>query len=249
MDIPYYEYIYDFPGGHNQVPPQHSHTHLTLTHAIETSKEVKLFDAIGNIRYIVKLCSTETDEGLGFKVMVVLFYPNEQPDVNNPLLVIPEDPNTYEYDYNVAQKTFGMCVQKYDSLLKAETKDFRDIDVYAEKIGYEKTQPECCKFCKWCVVNSYDNHIECHNPKNQRQFLFMADYLPTNKKKVHRLDAWQKLPWQKCNPFCGDEYYRNRINTIYPKVDDFGKCKNYEPIVEDINNQVEQPIDNQPEQN
>ena len=66
MDIPYYEYIYDFPGGHNQVPPQHSHTHLTLTHAIETSKEVKLFDAIGNIRYIVKLCSTETDEGLAF---------------------------------------------------------------------------------------------------------------------------------------------------------------------------------------
>ena len=231
MDIPYYEYIYDFPGDYDHHHHKHHKPHIQLTHALEVLKVVNLFDAIGNIRYIVKLCSTKIDDVFGYKVKVILFYPNEQPDVNNPLFVIPADPDTYEFDYNKAQNDFDTCVQRYDALLKAETKDFRDIDIYAEKIGYVDTTPECCRFCKWCQKNEYDGHYECHNIKNQRQYVFMNDYPKHH--KTHRIDSWQKLPWQKCNPLCGDNYDRDKVNVIFPKVDEFGKCKNFEKIDDD----------------
>ena len=58
--------------------------------------------------------------------------------MNDLILEIPGR-DEYELDPHKAEYAFKVCVERYNSLVKAETKDFNDIDIYAEKIGYEKT--------------------------------------------------------------------------------------------------------------
>lgn len=50
-------------------------------------------------------------------------------------LDVPED--SWEEDYHKALEDFKTCVSKYQSLVNAEMRDFRDIDVYKDKIDYK----------------------------------------------------------------------------------------------------------------
>ena len=84
-------------------------------------------------------------------------------------MTIPED--GWEFDYRKAMESFTTCVDRYNSLVAAEIKDFRDIDIYKDRIKYVETKPCVCMFCKWCRQVYLDQHcsrwkLECHNPKN-----------------------------------------------------------------------------------
>lgn len=253
-EIPFYNDIYAFPG-----PDRCYHQHkpkLKRSQIIETSKEVIINDAVGHIRYAVRLKSEMQEDGhLGFQVQVIHYYPSDAEEDNNLMLTIPEE--GYESDYKKIEKEFETCVQRYDSLVKSETQDFRDIDIYKDKIGYEETKPDCCAFCKWSrrIHRMHDEHchhhkdhfkLECHNPKNEKDFTYMVDFPAFPNKNAHRYchDGWQKLPWMRENPLKRIPLREDEIlNRIFPKVDPFGKCKNFEKPLE------EQVEENQNSQN
>ena len=73
--------------------------------------------------------------------------------------------------------------------------------------------------------------LECHNPKNEKDFTYAVDFprFPNKKAHIYCHDGWQKLPWMKENPFKRMPLREDEIlNRIFPKVDPFGKCKNFE---------------------
>ncbi len=54
-------------------------------------------------------------------------------------------------DFKAAQEFYKKCIKNYRDLVLAETKDFQDIRIYADRpeIQYHKIDPECCANCKW----------------------------------------------------------------------------------------------------
>lgn len=79
-------------------------------------------------------------------------------------LQIP-DGDGYETSYEEAMHAFDTCVKKYQSLVNAEMRDFRDIDVYKDKIDYRVQEPRCCSNCKWCMKTfERDVHSRCCKP-------------------------------------------------------------------------------------
>jgi hypothetical protein len=166
MNIPYYYDVYRHHHGH--CPPPQKPSHVATT-----SKTVNIADAFGNLRYIVELISRPfynevtgaTD--LGFKVIVKNFAMN---NVGIPFLMIPEG-EAWEFEQDIALKNFNDCIDKYNSLVAAEMKDFKDIDIYKDRIKYVETKPCCCMFCRWCKQVFLDDRctqrkLECWNPKN-----------------------------------------------------------------------------------
>lgn len=128
---------------------------------------MKIVDAKDNVRYRVFLSSDIVDDLPAFAIEVVHYYPGDE-EGGQSVLKIPEE--GYETDYKKAKHDFDTCVQRFNSLVRAETRDFKDIEIYKDKIGYKVLEPECCAFCKWSREHSHGCHckpvIECHNPKN-----------------------------------------------------------------------------------
>ena len=241
IDTPIYPDIYSFPG--NRYHQHHLHHHkkyeIDDTYLVQPSKSVLIMDSFGNARYEVSLSSTLStvalpDDTRAYKVTVTQFIysPGEDPTIS-AFLTIPDE--GYETDYFKAQHDFDTCVQRYDSLVKSEMKDFRDIDIYKDKIGYEVLDPECCKTCKYAVLakepSMHRGHmkLECHNPENQQAFNYANTYPPFPNRDAHRYDGWKKLPWQK---YIHDHEYDCRLDEhhpypIFPRVDPMGHCNKY----------------------
>lgn len=233
-----HDYIYDFPGPHKHYPqprPPQS------TEVVETSKEVIISD-INGPRYKVQLESRPANNtiGLGFQVRVINCL-STQPQ---PMSTFPEN-NGWSDDYHYVLKMFHICVQRYDSLVKAETQDFDNVDLYASKVGYKVICPCCCLFCKWhCPENlqkedpynscyagdmpqSVPCMLRCFNPDNVKKFSFVPNMPHVDKKWwMHSHDGWQKLPWMDHAPI--DDWADHKLDPIYPKVSPFGQCKAFE---------------------
>lgn len=62
-----------------------------------------------------------------------------------PIVVLTEFRRTFDE----AKAYYAKCVDNYRALVLAETKNFEDIGIYAERIGYRKISPECCATCKY----------------------------------------------------------------------------------------------------
>lgn len=175
----------------------------------------------------------------GYKVIVY----QTLEDGLSAFLEIPSD-GSYEMDYEVAGKTFDECVKRYASLVDAEMRDFRDIDVYSEKIGYEVQKVECCETCKWCLKEYEHNgacpeHVKpkclrCGSPMNEQVFSYALQFPQfPHCKPFH---GWRKLPWQDAKDIHLDEkkFGASWDPTmfpliLFPKVDPLGKCDNYAP--------------------
>ena len=249
--IPYYYDVYRHPHG---CRPGHDHfpDNQATSQAIQTSKDVDIVDPYGNVRYIVQLSSTTVDNKLGFQTKV------SQTTKDGPVLFLTIPENGYDLDYKRAMESFETCVQRYSSLVNAETKDFNNIEIYKDRIDYRVQKPDCCANCRWCRgchrhhdhdgYAEFPHHLECHNPKNQEVFNYSKAFPPFPNKDVHRycrnLDTWKKLPWQQHVPDYGDpRYYRDcqhpgdqALSPIFPTVDIFGICENFEKIQEDKDN-------------
>lgn len=152
-DIPSYYEVYRHPHPHHPPRPMPSHVDTT-------SKSVNISDAFGNLRYIVELVSypfyneATGAKDLGFKVIVKNIIENTY---GVPFLMIPEG-QAWEFEYEIAMKNFKDCVDRYNSLVAAEMKDFKDIDIYKDRIKYVETKPCCCMFCRWCTQVFLDDH-------------------------------------------------------------------------------------------
>lgn len=247
MDIPFYDDIYRSPI--RRLPddlysPSWPHcgwhdSHPIPAFALETEKTVDIVDAKGDIRYKVVLSSTEIENGLrGYKVEVVHFYATD-PTAGQVIMRIPE--KGYEIDYREAQRAFDQFVKRYRALIVSEVADFRDVEVYKDRIDYKKTHPNCCQFCEWSRPCHASKHhcgqswqLECHNPANYQAFTPFLDEPPfanCGKQQSHRYckqaDGWSKLPWQKEPPILTRD---RSMEPIYPRVEPFGICKNFAPL-------------------
>ena len=136
-----YDDIYRFPGGY-QKPPEGNPPdcpppepppcppkpdHFLPSYERETSKNVDIYDRFGNLRYVVELASQLQSPGeRGYKVTVAQMLPNGL----EPFMQIPPD-DEWQTNYAIAITDFNTCVKKYKSLIDAEMRDFRDIDVYS----------------------------------------------------------------------------------------------------------------------
>lgn len=247
MSIPSYNEIYEFPGGYPPFGRHHYHHQHDFkpSYVRETSKNVEICDKFGKTRYVVKLTSEQIAPGeQGYKIVVECIYPDQG---LIPILRIPENENEYETSYDVAMSNFNMCVQKYQSLINAEMRDFRDIDVYKENIGYEVQDVECCATCKWCIKTFECNKhcssrkilkkLQCCCPMNEQVFNYAQQFPQMPHCKP--FNGWKKLPWQNANEIkhLQDEFGQDAFgagwdpskfpNIMFPEVNQFGKCDNY----------------------
>ena len=190
----------------------------------ETCKIAEITDAFGQLRYKVEMTSFDiVDDGkyeLVYQVQVVNYFYGPEP------LIIFEAPDVDQppiKDINIANKIYADCVRNYTALVKAETRDFQDIDVYKERIEYRETCPECCATCRWCKSGlksiMLDRKLRCINPKNRLEY--KNDTLPYEYQREH----FENLHGHKVMP---DDH---SVLDITPKVMPFGICKNYEKAI------------------
>lgn len=213
----------------------HLHTPpIKGVHANETTKIVQIKDAKDNLRYKVILTSDTEENPYSYlnlyKVIVVAYIYGSIHGVK--ILEIPGPDEKPCSDYGWIQKQFDKCVQNYSMLVRAETRDFQDISVYKEKIGYEKIHPKCCATCRFCkrvhtpgdFICGKTDKLECHNPKNQERFTYDVDVKPI---RHHHHHSWDRLPWQSPHEEIY-EHERKFINKVCPQVEPLGCCDNYE---------------------
>lgn len=220
--------------------PHHDIKNLKPSYARETSKNIDIFDKFGKLRYVVELTSKWCGIGQrGYKVTVAQMLKNGL----KVFLQIPDREDNYEYDYNVAIETFNTCVKKYQSLIDAEMRDFRDIDVYSENIGYKVQHVECCQSCRWCIKTfprkdpntccKKPIKLQCGCPNNEQVFNY-AQPFPQVDHCNKTFNSWQKLPWQKPDDVKSLEHMwgkdwdpRKFPNVMFPVVQPLGICDNY----------------------
>ena len=233
MDIPYYYEVYKQP--HHHCGPHHHCHHDSLSYVRDMSKTIDILDPFGVVQYVVQLSSMALPDAIGYKTIVTKVY---DPEHTSAFLEIP-DADQWQTDYLSAMHDFHVCVERYSSLVKAENKDFRDIDIYKERIDYVETRPECCQFCRWSISCFEDScskpnstckstTLVCTNPENQKQFKYLDDLDELDPHCHHhrKPSAWNHLPWQEKEPIPPPP---NHMMPIYPRVDPFGKCINFTP--------------------
>lgn len=220
----------------------------------ESTKVAEIRDAFGNLKYTVSLNKYDTiDSNYKYKyeVQVVNQFSTTEPLI---ILTIPEKgSDEVIFDYNIANEIYKDCIKQYTSLVKAETRDFQDIDIYKEQLNYHLTTPKCCKTCKWSRIVPLDKNypngqkdfifgitgkLKCTNPENQKSFTSFNNFSPNYHCQFeHDSNYFQDNPVVNQRPLSplpshhtGAPYYKKEeINTlvINPTVDDFGLCPKY----------------------
>jgi len=84
-------------------------------------------------------------------------------------------PNGDEYEtLREAEEAFRKTVEEYSLVVKASSAPLDDIEVYADKIGYERIDPDCCFNCEFCEIDERcgrrRRHLVCGNEENFRYF-------------------------------------------------------------------------------
>lgn len=197
----------------------------------DSLKAVDIFDAFHKLRYKIILTSYDISNDFYstiYEIEVLNCFTAPE-----PLIIVsrPEDNEEPISDYGYALKLFNQYVDEYTSLVKAETRDYQDIEIYKDKFGYEETCPKCCETCKWVKRRDqkFPKHynpltrLECMNPKNQIEFD-------------------QNIPQRDVPPFFPEKgpvrHHETHVILVAPKVKMFGCCKNYEKFEEYVDDYV-----------
>ena len=216
--------------------PPPKHPPYFPVHVLETAKLTEIRDAMGTLRYRVVMSTYDIDNHLenvfpakAYMIQVVNdFYDKEAPLV---IVTVPDEGEPPLLDYSIALETYESYVKNYTSLVKAETKEMQDMDIYAEKVGYHHTCPPCCATCKWChehkcprsnfplpppMPEPFKKKLECQCPKNVNEFNFDVD----------RQD-------EPCHHDIYPHYHHPQprpMPILFPHVKPLGLCDNYEKL-------------------
>lgn len=123
----------------------------------ETTRVAELKDNFGATRFKVALTDFkwETNDDLRefdrrFQVTVVSYCYGEE-----AMTIVQR-----EFDwFDNAVKFFEQMKEQYRALVVAETKDYQDIRIYAQKTGYRAISPDCCATCKWACPITKSNSL------------------------------------------------------------------------------------------
>jgi len=109
----------------------------------ETTKVAEIKDRFMKTRYKVTLSETENAEQPEqkpvFRISAVSYCYEEPKEITR------RDFDTYEESvrfFEDVKKRLGM-------LARLDSRDAEDIRIYADKIGYRRIDPDCCRNCKW----------------------------------------------------------------------------------------------------
>jgi hypothetical protein len=117
-------------------------------YAKETVKVMEIKDRFMKTRYKVALTDFDgkapehddlTREDRNFQVVVVSF------NYDEPVEVVHRDFAVYEE----ALKFFREESGRFQALAQLDSRDAEDIRIYAERTGYRRIDPDCCRNCKW----------------------------------------------------------------------------------------------------
>ena len=169
----------------------------------ETTKIAEIRDNFGKLRFKVVLIDMfdyyeETCCDQRYRISVESFCYGMQ-----PMTILSE----YRSTFHAAYEFYRKSIENYKNLVLAETKDFQDIKIYADRehIKYHIIEPECCANCKWSCEYNYGEH-GCH------------DDMHTNFRKRHRLQCMNR------NMFVMPG---RRFFDVQPEVAPNGICKQY----------------------
>lgn len=163
----------------------------------ETTKIAEIRDNFGKIRYKVFMIDLldyyeEHEFDQRYRISVESYIYGIQPQT-----ILVEFRKCFEEAYSFYNK----CIQNYKELVIAETRDFQDIWIYADRIEYHKIDPECCATCKWsCKAMRNAKCVPCDIKHNK-------DLVCMNKNVL--VDSQRRLP------------------DLQPRVDNDGICKFY----------------------
>lgn len=214
-------------------PPKTAYRQLATpeTSVRETAKCVEILDPFGNLKYKVVVTSVDVADELEFGKLSKRWYVqvlNCFSAAGELVVVERPDPVSGEApirDGAIAEKLFREYVRAYTSLVKAETRDFQDIEVARERVGYQNVQPECCATCKWCRRHDTPGdfcvgatgRLECWHPANSE-----ACQSPVvNQRLIDRM-AFAKKRGCWCS-FPDDGAFQQ----LHPFVKPFGLCERY----------------------
>ena len=186
-------------------------------HTTETTKVSDIRDALNNLKYKVAMTSYDVSDdayGMIYEITVANYFSAPDPLI---ILTIPErGSGQIITDLHEAEKIYHDCVARYTALVKAETRDFQDIDIYKDSISYKVVTPKCCGTCHWCkqektrgdFLFNVTGKMKCTNPENQTAYDFTFGQ-PIQHPPFYRQGEDQKL-------------------VLHPNVDVFGYCPKYE---------------------
>ena len=125
----------------------------------ETTKIAEIRDSFGQLRFKVFMIDmldyyeeTPLDERYRITVDSFCYGPS-------PVTILKD----FRKHFSEAYAHYLKCIELYTHLAIAETRNFQDIRIYADKIEYHLIDPQCCKNCKWSIkVHEYDQHCHCH---------------------------------------------------------------------------------------
>ena len=193
----------------------------------ETIKVSEIYDIFNNLKYKVALTSADKIDDnkykLSYEITIVNLF-----STDNPLIIdhFPHHDELPIYNYEEALKIYNKCIKRYSALVKAETKNIQDIDLFKESINYRIIQAKCCATCKFSknLKNKHNcQHIlECHNPKIQPDYAY-DDLCPNE-------HDFEPQYYRDYSPFRGKYQVDTKI-FLHPKVDQFGICDFYEPSI------------------
>lgn len=124
----------------------HHHDAHYDPHVQETTKIAEIRDNFGQLRFKVFLIDMldyyeeEICKDDNYRITVDSFCYGP-----GPVTILKE----YRRHFGEAYAFYLKCIDEYKHLALAETRDFQDIEIYADKIGYHKVDPKCCRNCKW----------------------------------------------------------------------------------------------------
>lgn len=173
----------------------------------ETTKIAEIRDSFGQLRFKVFMVDmldyyeeTACDERYRITVDTFCYGPS-------PITILKE----FRKHFSEAYAFYLECVEQYKHLAIAETRSFQDIKIYADKIGYHKIDPECCKNCKWSrKVHEHDHHCHCHDGCDPHD-----EHKHDNNKYMCMNHELFRIAHSKI------------IHDVEPIVDPYGICKHY----------------------
>ena len=128
---------------------QHAPKHDPYVH--ETTKVAEILDCFGQMRFKVLMLDIQvpSQHCKRYCITVESFCYK-----HSPVVILKE----FRQHFCEANELYEKCVKQYKHLAIAETRHFQDIKIYADKIGYHKIDPDCCKNCKWSKMVCRHSH-------------------------------------------------------------------------------------------
>lgn len=209
-------------------PPWSPHGHGPRDHGLrgdpyvkETTKVAEIKDRFMKTRYKVTLTDFDgapehddiAEPDAAFQVTAVSF------NYEEPFEITRREFRNYED----AAGFFDLTVDQLQALAKLDSRDAQDIRIYAEKTGYRRIDPDCCRNCKWARPADRRNCMfEEWRGRLRGKFFCMNSELYSKRMPDLVPDEGQHD--------CYHDFARTRWNVIdiTPEVDPDGICDGYE---------------------